>query len=130
MTSNNDKRQDVFKESTTDSNQHAAQTTSTGLDENIAGLLTYVFSPISALILLLIEKESKFVKFHAIQAIIFSIAYFVLSIILGFIPLLGLLITILSFPVYLVLVVILAYKAYKHEMFKLPVIGDIAEKQL
>ena len=48
--------------------------TSTGLAENVAGLLCYVLGWISGLIFILIEPENKFVRFHAIQSIfVFSI---------------------------------------------------------
>ena len=43
---------------------------STGLDENIAGLLCYVLGWISGLVFLLLERDSNFVKFHAVQSII------------------------------------------------------------
>ena len=44
--------------------------TSTGLEDNIAGLLCYVAGWVSGLIFLLIETENKFVRFHAVQSII------------------------------------------------------------
>ncbi len=43
---------------------------STGLDENVAGLLCYVLGWVSGLVFFLIEKESKFVKYHAMQSIV------------------------------------------------------------
>src|SRR6267142_5184384 len=47
---------------------------STGLDENIAALLSYIFGWVSGLIFFLIEKDSKLVRFHAMQAILFNVA--------------------------------------------------------
>ena len=44
---------------------------STGLDENVAALLSYIFGWISGLILFLVEKDSKLVRFHAMQSILF-----------------------------------------------------------
>ena len=59
---------------------------STGLDENIAALLSYVFGWISGLIFFLIEKDSRLVRFHAMQSLLFNIlvgvAVFVLWIVL------------------------------------------------
>ncbi|HEX9421863.1 MAG TPA: DUF4870 domain-containing protein, partial [Pyrinomonadaceae bacterium] len=46
---------------------------STGLDENIAALLTYVLGWVSGLVFFLIEKDSKLVRFHAMQSILFSV---------------------------------------------------------
>src|SRR6185369_15280 len=45
---------------------------STGLDENLAALLSYVFGWISGLIFFLIEKESRLVRFHAMQSVLLS----------------------------------------------------------
>jgi len=44
--------------------------TSTGLQENIAGLLCYVLGWVTGIIFLFIEKENKFVRFHAVQSIV------------------------------------------------------------
>ena len=46
---------------------------STGLDENIAALLSYVFGWISGLIFFLIEKDSRLVRFHAMQSLLFNV---------------------------------------------------------
>jgi len=105
--------------------------TSTGIKPNIAGLLCYLFGWVSGLIFLLIEKESKFVRFHAIQSIGISICMIILWVIafaLLFIPILGWIIDILAYIAIIILWIFLMYKAYKGEMFKLPIIGNIAEK--
>jgi len=93
---------------------------STGLDENVAGLLCYIAGWVSGLVFFLIEKDSKFVKFHAMQSII----TFVAVVILAFIPIINWVIGVLA----LVLWIVLMIKAYQGEKFKLPVIGDLAEK--
>ena len=102
--------------------------TSTGLEENVAGLLSYVLWWITGLIFFLIEKENKFVRFHAMQSIIFSVAMIILYIILGLIPVVGwILIPIVGILVF-ILWIILMIKAYQGAKFKLPVIGNLAEK--
>jgi uncharacterized membrane protein len=93
---------------------------STGLEENVAGLLCYVVGWITGLIFFLIEKDSKFVKFHAMQSII----TFGACTILGFIPIVNWFIGIVAFVLWILLMI----KAYQGEKFKLPVIGDLAEK--
>ena len=93
---------------------------STGLEENIAGLLCYVLTWITGLVFLLIEKDSKFVKFHAMQSII----TFVAVLILCWIPFLNIVVGILA----LILWILLMVKAYQGVKYKLPVIGDLAEK--
>lgn len=93
---------------------------STGLEENVAGLLCYVAGWITGLIFFLIEKDSKFVKFHSMQSII----TFGAATILSWIPFLNFLIIIIA----TVLWILLMIKAYQGEKFKLPYIGDLAEK--
>lgn len=102
---------------------------SIGMDENLAALLSYILGFVTGIIFFILEKESKFVKFHAMQSILFSAAAMVLSFILGLIPILGWLLAMLLPFVYLVLWIILMLKAYKNVWYKLPFIGDIAEKQ-
>jgi uncharacterized membrane protein len=102
---------------------------STGMDENVAALLTYVLGLVTGIIFLVIEKESKFVRFHAFQSILISAVYIILNMILGFIPIIGWLISLLLSPVFFVLWLILLYQAYQGKLFKLPVIGDFAEEQ-
>ncbi len=103
---------------------------SNGLNANIAGLLAYTLGVISGLIFFLIEKDSKFVKFHAMQAILFSVAVFIISTVLAFIPVIGWALISLVQLAALVVWIILMVKAYKGEWFQLPVIGKIAAKQV
>ena len=60
--------------------------TSTGMQANVAALLSYGFGWITGLVFYLIEKENKFVRFHAFQSIVVFGALTVLSIVLAFIP--------------------------------------------
>jgi uncharacterized membrane protein len=102
--------------------------TSTGLEENIAGLLCYVLGWITGLVFFLIEKENKFVRFHALQSIIVFGILSVASIVIGWIPFVGWVISALIGILALVLWIILMIKAYQGEKFKLPWAGDLAEK--
>ncbi|ABR54760.1 protein of unknown function UPF0132 [Methanococcus vannielii SB] len=104
--------------------------TSLGLEENHEAVLAYLLGFVSGGILLVIEKESSFVKFHAMQSIIVSAAIFVLSIVLAFIPIIGWLLGLLLMPASLIIWFFCMFKAYKGEMYKLPVIGDMAEKYM
>ncbi len=103
--------------------------TSTGIQANVAGLLSYLLGFISGIVFLVIEKENKFVRFHAMQSTITSGALFVLQIVLSFIPFLVML-SLLVGLAGLALWIILMVKAYQGETFKLPVIGEIAEKNI
>jgi len=102
--------------------------TSTGLDENVAGLLCYVLGWISGLVFFLIEKENKFVRFHALQSIIVFGVLFLAGFIIGWIPVIGWVIKWLISVLALVLWIILMIKAYQGEKFKLPWAGSLAEK--
>jgi uncharacterized membrane protein len=113
----------------------AAGTTG-GMSDNVAGLLAYV-TIIPAIVFLVIEpyNKNRFIRFHAFQNIFFHVAWFVLWIALamvGHIPIFGWL-TILVWPLVglggLILWIVLVLKAYQGQMFKLPIIGDMAEKQ-
>jgi uncharacterized membrane protein len=102
---------------------------STGMDENVAALLTYVFGLVTGILFLVVEKESKFVRFHAFQSILISATLIILNIVLGFIPIIGWLISLVLSPVAFILWLILLYQAFQGKWFKLPVIGEYAEEQ-
>ena len=107
-----------------------------GLTDNVAGMLAYV-TIIPAIIFLVMApyNQSRFVRFHSFQSIFFAVAWTVLWIalsIVGMIPVLGWA-TIIIWPLLglggLIVWIILLLKANQGQMFKLPVIGDMAEKQ-
>lgn len=111
-------------------------TAGSGLTDNVAGALAYV-TIIPAIVFLVLEpyNRKRFIRFHAFQSIFFAIAWTVLWILLGIIahiPFLGWG-TVLLWPLlwlaWLIILVIVILKAYQGQMFKLPIIGDIAEKQ-
>lgn len=107
-----------------------------GLTDNVAGALAYV-TIIPAIVFLVLEpfNRKRFVRFHAFQCLFFAVAWTVLWIGLAFIshiPFLGWA-TVLLWPLFslagFVIWLILVLKAYQGQMFKLPVIGDMAEQQ-
>ncbi|MFH1198715.1 MAG: DUF4870 domain-containing protein [Candidatus Omnitrophota bacterium] len=108
--------------------------TSFGMDANVAGLLCYLGGFVTGIVFYALEKENKFVRFHALQSIIVFGALFVLNIadaiILGiFLPytIRSAIAMVLSL-VGLVFWVLLMIKAYQGEIFKVAIAGDIAEK--
>ena len=103
--------------------------TSTGLDDNVAGLLCYVAGWISGLVFFLIEKENKFVRYHAMQSIITFAAINIAWGIFRWIPYIGFVAWVLSGLAF-VLWIVLMVKAYQGERYKLPVAGDLAERWL
>ncbi|MEH7387380.1 DUF4870 domain-containing protein [Bacillus sp. JJ1521] len=104
--------------------------TSSGLTENVAGLLSYVLGPITGIVFFMIEKESRFVRFHALQSIFVFVAIFIITQVLSFIPFIGWIIAFIASPLSLILWIILMYQAYQGKWFKLPVIGEIVDQQL
>lgn len=99
-------------------------------NENLMGVAAYLLGFITGIIFLFIEKESKFVRFHAMQSTIVFGGIFVINLALGFIPILGWFAgLVLSFAAF-VMWIVLMWKAFQGEMYKLPFVGDLAEEQL
>jgi len=108
--------------------------------EKIIAALAYMFLP--AIIFLFLEpyKRNRFVRFHCFQAIFLAVAEIVMGTILKIaaailflVPLLGPLIVVLAWIVlglaWFILWIVLVLKALQGEIFRLPYIGDMAEKQ-
>lgn len=103
--------------------------TSTGIQANVAALLCYALGVVSGIVFLVIEKENKFVRFHAWQSAFIFGGLFVLQIILPMIPIFGWVLLPFVALAGVILWILLMIKAYKGEKFKLPVVGDIAEQK-
>jgi len=115
----------IYLSRTINSRRHNhMEKTSTGLDENIAGLLCYVLGWLSGIIFLLIEQDNKFVNFHARQSIIVFGILSVAGIILNLIPYIGWVVPAVSFILWVVLMV----KAYQGRKYKIPWAGNLAER--
>ena len=99
------------------------------MEPKVAGLLCYLLGFITGIIFLVIEKENRFVRFHAMQSIITFGALFVLQVLVTTLIFMIFLLPLINI-VCLILWVVLMVKAYQGEMFKLPVVGDIAEKKI
>jgi uncharacterized membrane protein len=116
--------------------QYPPAMSQSGLSDNAAGGLAYV-TIIPAIIFLVIApyNRNSYVRFHAWQSIFFSIACIVIDIAVGvfarlpFIGLMSLFIWPLLGLLFLIVWIILLIKAFNGERFKLPFIGDLAEKQ-
>jgi uncharacterized membrane protein len=103
--------------------------TSTGLEPNVAGLLCYVGWWISGLVFLLLEKDNKFVRFHAIQAITVFGAINLAYVILFAIPVIGWMFGWILWVLGFVLWIVLMIRAYQGDKLKMPWAGNFAEKQ-
>ncbi|MEO8433805.1 MAG: DUF4870 domain-containing protein [Pyrinomonadaceae bacterium] len=125
---------------------------STGMEANIAAAISYIW--IVGLIFFIIEKESKFVRFHAMQSILYGVLWTVLMIVLMIVNVIigimvtagagaageaaggiaSLVVSLISLLIWLLVpliaflgLILAAVKAYQGQMFKLPIIGKIAE---
>lgn len=106
------------------------------LADNVAGMLAYI-TIIPAIIFLVMEPYNRrpFVRFHAFQCLFLALASIALRIaLMGFwmIPFLGWSLFFLAPLIWLLIlavVIICLIKAYQGQMWKLPVIGDLAAKQ-
>ena len=107
----------------------AAPAASGGLADNVAGALAYV-TIIPAIIFLVMEpyNRNKFIRFHAFQCLCIAGVGFVLGV-FNIIPILGQIVFLLGNLGLVIAWIICIVKAYGNEKFKLPVIGDFAEKQ-
>ena len=125
---------------------------STGMDPKVAAAISYIW--IVGLIFFFLEKENRFVRFHAMQSILFGIANTVIMTALVIVAVIltfafgiggamvgggiGTLISMIVWLIWLIFwlialvflvgLVFAAIKAYQGQMFKLPIIGNMAEK--
>jgi uncharacterized membrane protein len=114
-------------------------TTSTGLAPNVAGALSYLLSFITGIIFLVLEKENRFVRFHAAQSITVSVLLVlvytgltILSVVLGVIPVIGWVIgLLLTFVVgvgSVILWLLLMFRAFQGREWRVPVAEVWARK--
>lgn len=114
-----------------------------GMEENVASALSYLVGLITGILFLVLEpyNKSKTVRFHAFQSIFFNVGAIVIQIALTIVfsifrsilpygtwVLFSFISTIVSLG-FMGIWILLMYKAYNRERFKLPIIGDLAEKQ-
>ena len=105
--------------------------TSTGLDANLAAALSYLVGFVTGIIFLLVEKENKFVRFHAMQSTLLFVGIVLVNIVLNMIPLLGFIVgVVVVIPLSAVLWLLLMFKAYQGEEFKLPLVGQMAADRI
>ena len=119
--------------------------TALGLDTNVGSLLCYLpvclISLIYSIIVIATDKDNKTVRFHAFQSLILTVAYIVVVLVLSVLggiiagvtgsALLGSLFSLLTLVValgFIIAMIIGCVKGYTGGSYKLPVIGDMAEK--
>ena len=120
--------------------------TALGLDANVGALICYLGNLVCALgliysiIVLVTDKTNKLARFHAFQSILLSAAGFVIAIVmqiifgvaaaadLGIIALLGGLLYLVFALILFIAIIYTAIKAYQGQIFKLPIIGNLADQ--
>jgi uncharacterized membrane protein len=123
--------------------QNMNDKTALGLDANVGALLCYLpicgISLIYSIIVLVTDKTNKVVRFHAFQSLLLTVGYIVVVIAISIISAIlaqisGTLGGLFSLLIWLVMLAFLGLmifgciKAYQGQSFKLPVIGDMADK--
>jgi uncharacterized membrane protein len=102
--------------------------------QNVKSALAYLLGPITGIYFLLTEKSDVTIRFHAMQSTVVFGALILFYFVLLIIPILGFFIVMMLSPILslvtFVLWLVLMYKAYTGEKYKLPYFGDLAEKQL
>ena len=114
-----------------------------GMTSNVAGALAYILGFITGIIFLVLEqyKNDRFVRFHAMQSIFYSVACIVIMMVWGFVwsalfAITGSFSLILT-PVWILLRLgmfiywlYLMYQAYNNREYRIPFLGDLAAKQV
>lgn len=111
----------------------------TGLEPNVAGALSYILGALTGILFLVIDGQRPFVRFHAMQSIVLTVAMVVLWIVLGVasmvlavIPIIGWLIGILLTLALslgaLILWIYLMYRAWSGDEWEVPYVGRWARQ--
>src|SRR5712692_7296011 len=110
--------------------------TSMGMQPNVEAGLSYVLTWVTGLVFFFVEKQNRFVRFHAMQSILFFGGLFILNILFsiigglsipflsGLVGILGGLVGLVTFIGWIVLLI----NAFQGKYFKLPIVGDYEEK--
>ena len=106
-------------------------------NRNLVAALSYFLGFITGVVILLVEKDDKFIRFHAMQSTLVFGAIFVLDIILGaiigaipFLEFASSLFNMLVFIIALIIWIVSMLKAFQGQIYKWPVVGNIAERQI
>jgi len=96
-----------------------------GIDARMASVVAYLVAPVSSLMVFVMEENNEFVRFHAMQALIFSVLSWVIITVTS-----AVFIGLLFVPLYYVVIAFLCYKAYNGEAWEIPGIGGFAYEQI
>ena len=104
---------------------------------NLVAALSYLLGFITGIVILLVEKDDKYIRFHAMQSTLLFVGLLIINVIVDFIlkpiDFLGFLSTLINTGITIVGIivwVISIYKAYNGEVYKWPYVGKLAEKNV
>jgi uncharacterized membrane protein len=101
--------------------------TSLGMKARTAGLLCYLFGWVTGLIFFLLERESRFVRFHAMQSMLFFGILSILEEVFSHLPFFGPVGGALGLVMFIGWIVLMV-KANRGQYYKLPIFGDLADR--
>ncbi len=104
--------------------------TASGFDPNVAAALSYSLGWVTGILFFATEPNNKFVRFHAMQAMLVFGPACILFLLCASIPFLGWILTPFVFFGSVIIWLLLMFKAYQGERFKLPIAGDLAEERI
>jgi uncharacterized membrane protein len=120
-----------------------SMSSSAGLEENMASALCYVLGLLTGVLFLVLEpyNRNRTIRFHAFQSIFLHVGviavYIGIAIVVGIfhiVPFLGTFFGLILYPIisfgFLILWLTVMYKTYNRERWVLPIIGELAEKQV
>ncbi|MEZ4386128.1 MAG: hypothetical protein R3D98_00845 [Candidatus Krumholzibacteriia bacterium] len=102
---------------------------STGLPENVAATLCYAVFWISGLVFLLVEKRSRFVRFHAMQSVMAFGILAVANVVVQFVPFVGQAVGFVMGVITVAVWIVGMAQAWQGRRWKMPIIGEEAERQ-
>ena len=118
------------EENPTETRSHELEErSSTGLEPRLAAVLSYLFGFVSGIVFLVIERDSAYVRFHAMQSTVTFISLFVVGMIAQVVPFLGPAVSVLVNVASLGVWALLMVKAWQGERYMLPMIGEMAEER-
>lgn len=103
---------------------------STNLEPKVAGLLCYALIFITGFVFLVLEKKSRFVKFHALQSIIIFGGLTLLNIILPIIPIIGGLFSLILSPIMFILWIVFMLLALQGRTLNIPYVSKFIYDQV
>ena len=96
-------------------------------NSRLVATLAYLGGAISGVVVLVIEKNDPFVRFHAMQSTVLFLGVLVVNLVVISLPVVGLVVSVPFVVAVVAIWVLMMVKAFRGERYKLPYVGDFAE---